>query len=237
MSKLKVLCVADSLGLPGHSKYEDTWFALLKNNFPSIDFISVFQRATTTNVLLTIGGGSDNIPRGADCLEFYEPDIVILQLGIVDCAPRYISKNSKVLKIVNRLPAIGKKIFYKILKSVRNRSVKHAEVSPEKFRANIETYLKRCETVGVKKVVVIKIVTPDERMAKKNPTIKLAVNLYNTIYDSFVDKFNFYVTIDPLNYDFIQEDIFEDGYHPNQRGNLYVFNELKETLFPLTTKC
>lgn len=50
-----------------------------------------FRRGLTTDVLNTLGGG-DIFTYGSDCLEHFMPDIVILQLGIVDCAPRLFKK-------------------------------------------------------------------------------------------------------------------------------------------------
>jgi acyl-CoA thioesterase-1 len=105
---MKVLCIGDSLALPGHhNKYEDTWFYKLKKEFPGHDFISFFKRQLTTEILVTIGGGEKiegAFPTGADCLEHYMPEIVIIQLGIVDCAPRLINEKSFLWKIVRRLP-------------------------------------------------------------------------------------------------------------------------------------
>lgn len=119
--KKKVLCIGDSLALPGHlNKYEDTWFYNLKQNFPDYDFISFFKRQLTTDVLVKMGGGKegvDKMPNGADCLEFYKPDIVVLQLGIVDCAPRLLNKYDKV--IIRLLPEGLTKFYIKLIKSLR----------------------------------------------------------------------------------------------------------------------
>lgn len=49
--------------------------------------MSFFKRSLTTEVLIKMRGGEsgiDSYPNVADCLEFFEPDIVVLQLGIVD---------------------------------------------------------------------------------------------------------------------------------------------------------
>jgi len=97
----KVLCIGDSLCLPGHlNKYEGTWFCKIKEQFPELDFISFFKRQLTTDILVSMGGGESGVDKwlkGADCLEAYLPDVIKLQLGIVDCAPRlfFRKKNSK----------------------------------------------------------------------------------------------------------------------------------------------
>jgi acyl-CoA thioesterase I len=119
----KILCIGDSLALPGHlNLYEDTWYYKLKKRFPTYDFISYFKRQLTTDALVTLGGGEkgvDKWPKGADCLEAYMPAIVILQLGIVDCAPRLLHKNERHL--VSRLPALLSNFYLRVLKKIRKR--------------------------------------------------------------------------------------------------------------------
>ena len=57
---MKILCIGDSLSLPGHlNKYEDTWIWKLKNQYPEYDFITFFRRAIATDILVTNGGGID----------------------------------------------------------------------------------------------------------------------------------------------------------------------------------
>ena len=98
---IKVLCIGDSLALPGHlNRYEDTWFYKIKMEYPEYDFISYFKRQLTTDVLTTMGGGEggvDKWPKGADCLEAYAPEVVIVQLGIVDCDPRLLNRYDRAI--------------------------------------------------------------------------------------------------------------------------------------------
>lgn len=137
---LKVLCIGDSLALPGHlNRYEDTWFYKLKQVFPTIDFISFFKRQLTTEALVTMGGGRDGIdnwPKGADCLEAFMPDIVILQLGIVDCVPRLLNKYER--KIVSILPVGLKSPFIKLVKKYKKRSTKNTTVPLQNFKNNLD---------------------------------------------------------------------------------------------------
>ena len=84
--KIKILCIGDSLTLPRNGvNYEDTWFYLIKQNFLNFEFISSFKRAITSNIL-----------NEHDSLELYSPDYAIIQLGIVDCAPRLIKEASLI---------------------------------------------------------------------------------------------------------------------------------------------
>ncbi|OAV44302.1 SGNH/GDSL hydrolase family protein [Lewinella sp. 4G2] len=227
-AKKKVIAIGDSLALPGHGNgYEDTWIKKVKTRFPAWDFITVFRRSTTTNVLVQSGGGGDNskTPRGSDCLEYYQPNIVITNLGIVDCAPRlfYSIEN----KVVKHMPGSLRKPYIKLMKRIRSKSPKKAYVSIGKFEHNWTTYLSRCEAINVEKVIIIGIPHPDENMVKLNPGIVKSVKAYNEVYEGLSRKFNFVSLIYPLDstrYDFT---IFDDGYHPNPSGNELVSNELE----------
>ena len=231
---MKIFCIGDSLALPGHNNsYEDTWFCLLKKAFPENDIISFFQRALTTNILHEPGGGEGkpgSFPAGADLLEHYMPGVVIMQLGIVDCAPRYISRGSVTAKIIGRSPAFFQTIFYSLIKMMRRRSSKYADVPPERFMSNMERFLQRCSNAGVLQVIVIDICTPGIHMLEKNPGIMESTKQYNAIMHSMQSKFPILHFIDPLNAGRHGDTIFEDGYHPNPAGNHIVFEEIAKVL-------
>ncbi|MEO6176091.1 MAG: SGNH/GDSL hydrolase family protein [Flavobacterium circumlabens] len=226
----KIICVGDSTSLPGHNNhYEDTWFYKLKKDFPAFDCISYFRRSITTEILVTEGGGiSREFPTGADCLEFYDPGIVIVQLGIVDCAPRLLNKIDKV--ILTFLPSNFKNSYIKLLKKIKKRKATNTEVKLDKFQANLKLFLERCILNEVEIVVLIAIPFPDERMVKKNPNIILNVELYNKILTGFSETYHFVKVIYPLDSRNFSENIFEDGYHPNPLGNEIVFQNIKDVI-------
>ncbi len=62
-------------------------------------------------------------------------------------------------------------------------------------------------------------------MVKKNPHIISNSIKYNRIIKEIASNYNFITVIDPLNGKILQ-DIFDDGYHPNPKGNNLVFNDL-----------
>lgn len=228
--KIKVLCIGDSLALPGHgNRFEDTWFCKLQQSFPQFLFASHFRRALTTHILISEGGGDTTFPGGADCLEFYLPDIIVLQLGIVDCAPRYLRQSSLLNKIMERLPKKLKSFAYSILKKVKKRTAKNADINTNQFFQYLAVYLKRCQKNKVNKVIIIKICTPDERMIVKSPEIVESIKEYNAIIDQMEQAFDFVSAVGPLNADH-SSTIYDDGYHPNPYGNQLVFEELKKVI-------
>jgi lysophospholipase L1-like esterase len=225
LKKHKILCIGDSLTLPGHgNQFEDTWFYKLQEHFSNHVFASFFKRSSTVEILVTEGGGIDSFPKGSDCLEFFMPDIVILQLGIVDCAPRYLKRSGLIFKLLERIPEKLKKSIYFIIKKVRTRSVNKADVTPNQFRHFINSYLVRCEKNKVKKVIFIKICTPDEKVQSKSPELITSIDIYNKIIDDVVSNYENACTIHPLNKSL--SELYEDGYHPNPKGNDLVYKKL-----------
>lgn len=212
-----VLCNGDSLGMPRENvRFKYTWYFKLSNSFSPNEyyFINNFKRANTTNSLVS-----------RDSLENYSPNIIILQLGIVDCAPRLYQSNSLIIKIVNRAPLYIKKYFWKVSKKIKKRSILNADVDLKKFENNITNFLDRCKILGVERCIIIKIQKPGKIMIDKNPEIIRAVNLYNTIYDNMEKIYNFVKVIDPLK-DGNDDFYINDGYHVNTQGFKKVYESL-----------
>ncbi|MCK6604144.1 MAG: SGNH/GDSL hydrolase family protein [Bacteroidia bacterium] len=228
---MKILAIGDSLALPGHGNlYEDTWIYKLKQAFPNNDFITFFRRQLTTDVLVTMGGGidgPDRYPKGADCLEFYMPDVVIIQLGIVDSAPRLLYNWERFS--LQKLPSFASARYIKIIKKYRERNINNTFVPPEKFELNIKTYLDRCLIRNVKRVLYVGICYPDKDMIIKNPFIGESVNLYNKILENTAKDNKVFKLIFPLDAR-KSNGIYADGYHPNQTGHELIFSAVSASL-------
>ena len=218
----RVLCIGDSLGLPRtEMAYENTWYSILTKRLPNFEYIPRFQRAMTTNFLV-----KDN---SADYLENFKPNILIMQIGIVDCAPRYLPESSIVVKIINRLPVGLNNLFWKFWKKTKKRTPKYANVLPPNFRKNLFDFFTRCNKTGVEKVVVIKIAMPGTQMVNRNSEIINQVNHYNSIYHSLAEEFELITLIDPLASG--KDDSFiEDGYHLSGRGAQLITRDLIQVL-------
>ena len=226
------MIIGDSLALPGHlNKYENTWIYLLKKNFPKYDFITYLRRALTTDVLITNGGGLDGIddlPWGADCLESFMPDIVILQIGIVDCAPRLFKQTGIEKYFIKLLPKPFKNYYINIIKKYKKRSSSQSYTSSENFKVYLKNYFNRCKNIRLNKLIVIGIPYPNSKMISKNQNIINSIKTYNNIYDKLSSMFNFIKAIYPLDSRRKNYEIFQDGYHPNTLGHNEIFQELKK---------
>ena len=228
---MRILAIGDSLSLPGHSnEYEDTWSYLIKKRFPAFDHITLFRSAITSKILVEEGGGSELFPLGSDCLEHFRPNIVILQLGILDCAPRLFRKNSLLLKLIKHLPKSLSRSVLDLFKKYRRRSTKRSYVSLSEFTRNFQNFFDRCAKNQVVKVIAIAIPFPGSKMIQKNPEIISAINLYNERLKKLSDSYSFLKIVNPLDQENSKHGIYHDGYHPNPKGNELVFHSLTEVL-------
>jgi lysophospholipase L1-like esterase len=158
------------------------------------------------------------------------PDIVIIQLGIVDCAPRLFKRDGVERKLINRLPNIIKKYYIDFVKKNRKRKRNHAWVNSKKFKENIQNYISRSQIIRPKKIIFIEIPIPSSVYLDKNPKAIHSIKKYNSILNELCSKNDICDTINPLT---VKKNIqiYDDGYHPNPMGNNLVadllINELR----------
>ncbi len=216
-----ILSFGDSLALPrGGCAYTDTWIAKLKSTFPTVDFICNH-----------IGGMLINdLERCWDYMQFVGADIVIIQEGICDCAPRYLNDEKLfwkvVIKILQKIRLSS--IFWKIVK-LKSRNPSCTLTSKCEFEDKYDNILNKMFEKGVKHVVIIKIGHGAPSVTRKSAYFNSNVDKYNSIFDHLIKKYGErLILIDPLNQ--VDEGLFVDGYHCNAKGMDVVYNELYKVL-------
>lgn len=219
---MKVLCVGDSLGLPRKGvAYEETWFFKLTQRFPNVHFISKFVRELTTDRLNPI----------EDFSNYYSPNIVITQFGVVDCAPRVINDRLNRWKLLLSLSYSLKveKIIWKTIKKFHHRDNPNiVYVKPQDFEKNILNYFSILQKAGVQCIIVIKIGVPGLSIRRKSPCLADNVNKYNDIFEKVSKQFENVVLIDPLKDG--DDANYVDGYHTNERGFQLIYDQLVQIL-------
>jgi len=223
-SRQRWLIIADSLALPRPGvTYQATWPYLLQREFPNCDWVNLARRSSVTTRLVTDGDS------GADCLEFYAPDGVILHLGICDCAPRLYRQGSIFQHLVYRLPGnLGRRIS-DLLESYRGRRADNALVGERQFRTNLENYLQRCKEAGVK-VIALEIMPVGKEMIGKNPGIVGQIEKYNRIYRDFAASSGHMKVVKIFDAAANIEQFTLDGYHLNEQGNRLVYCSLVDAI-------
>lgn len=219
MNKNSILIIGDSTSLPREEvKYICTWPYLIQKLFPTFTIENNSMWGNTTGCL-----------EGKNSLEWYNPEIVIIQLGIVDCAPRLLSNFER--KILSALPSRVGKGYSIINKLFRKRSLKKAYISANQFKKNIENFISRAENIDVRKIFFISILDSGEKYANKNPKAQEAIDMYNNILINCIEKSDIceFVKIKDIN-EKVDEHTLKDGFHYNDIGHGLVCLALKERI-------
>ncbi len=194
----RVLILSDSLALPRLTpepcSYEETWPYRLKG-----EGFEVIQNSI---------GGATSYDLAKQCYYYkaINPDAVVVQVGIVDCAPRFLLKPE--LFLLQRIPFFGKKIIG-ILNKPSVKKMRNIQYIPiHKFRSNVKTIV---EAFGRDRVNFIGIVPSNNEYEKVLPGIGKNIKAYNQVLK---DSGNF-MSID----DFPREGIMSDFHHINAVGH------------------
>lgn len=226
--KYKVLIIGDSLSLPRDEvQYEETWpYLLSEKSGENFHVINLSRRASTTKRLDI---------EGKDVFEYYNPDIVIIQLGIVDCSPRLMG--SMESKIVSLLPKLLRKKYISIIKKVRNRSEKRVKVKLNHYRKYLLNYIKKVNEYNCK-IICLKIGNVGKSTLVKNPKINISIENYNNVLKEICSSFDLQF-IDPF---FNSSDVnkgeytIDDGYHLSAKGNQVISSTIIDYLVKFLSK-
>ncbi|MBN8704512.1 MAG: SGNH/GDSL hydrolase family protein [Bacteroidetes bacterium] len=206
---MKILIITDSLGLPRDFpeklNYNETWVYLLSNHF------EVHQ--------LSFGGATiDVLFSQLGYLKLFNPDLVFIQSGIVDCTPRALSKFEN--KLINRF-SILKWLFNKLLKKdilFKLRKYRNLKYTlPFIFSG----YVNKFNAEFKNKLFWIEIIPPTDFYENKIPGIKKNVIYFNELISNVVGN-NFVSTND-----FSTDELMSDHIHLNTQGNFKLFERIK----------
>ena len=228
MKNNKVIIITDSVSMPRPDvDYESTWIYLLKKKYPNLDIMDRSARGSTSRRLVTEGGG------GFDLLESYMPGLVILQLGLAECAPRLFRKQGFEFYFMNKiLSPVSRKRYINFIKKRRKRKPELSETSPDEFRNNLNQYMQRCLKNNTK-LIIIKILRPTDLYISKSPLIKECIDRSNNIIDELVKHYNNVYVVNPVKESVDVNKICLDELHIDKVGNNLFFKEIDKCIMKL----
>lgn len=184
----RTLIVTDSIGAPRSEPetvtYEQSWVCKVERYLRS--------RGSTVFAITHNGLHSQGLRVMADSkLLLYEPTLVLLQCGIVDCAPRVMTNRevllTKLLGVDRLAHAIASK-YHAPLSRFRNMSLYSLERFSENQRS-VYRLLKRSGCVTVQ----VPIAPACVGYVRKSPNIKAKISAYNLVLrecsDHYLDEF------------------------------------------------
>ncbi|CAJ0809861.1 hypothetical protein LMG19087_00577 [Ralstonia wenshanensis] len=204
-----ILLITDSLAFPRREpevvRYEETYISLLKAEFPDYDFIHVGR-----------GGGTivDLYKHTSYFHATVEPALVLMQCGIVDCAPRTLTVVEQ--QIITRLPILGT-----FIGAMVKRYAKHLRrwrgITYTPLSTFIE-YIKRFESLYNDVYWIGILPAVPEYEAHINGIAK-KINQYNDALRQYQ-----FISTD----EFVVDDIMTDFHHLNRSGHRKMFKKLAD---------
>ena len=224
---MRIVVLADSYALPrlvenDEVHWEDTWPYLLQNTLRSgnskIEVINCGKRKRTIDSII-----------GWDFQEhiiFKEPDVVLIQIGIVDAAPRIISKKERATLNHRLFPAFLRKKIIETRKKNKVRITKKDPLAkvytkPDAFHLYLLNFKKRIDSDLSKKpkVIFIPITAYFKKMGVASPYFQKNVEAYNAILQKFTNEHSMSMISLPEGFSENQDYFCNDGYHLSPQGN------------------
>lgn len=168
--KKRLLILGDSLALPRekpeYCAFEDTWPQLLK----ATGEYEIHQ--------VSIGGATiSDLHRQLHYHKLFNPDIVVVQVGIVDCAPRFASRFE--IELLKRIPFVGAKIL-NLLNDPRVRNLRKKKFTDLRSFKGLSHKL---ETFFINApVYFLGIVPASLHYEEKLPYITENIEKYNAVF-------------------------------------------------------
>jgi acyl-CoA thioesterase-1 len=236
---MKIAILADSLALPredvgGEELLEVTYPFLLDQSFRE-QFGSaaplIYERGTRRRTIEYV------LDDWNEQVELKKPDVVIVHVGVVDCAPRVFLRREASLVANIRFPWARDRIF-KFTHDHRRRIVQFRRkvyVPLPRFERLVQTVVEKARVSGVKSLAFINIIRPPDAVEERSPGFQNNVTAYNRVLEEQAK--HHFVTLIDLNRIVEEEGGTEkltiDGIHLNERGHVLLAKKLEHYLMPM----
>ncbi|RJP80699.1 MAG: SGNH/GDSL hydrolase family protein [Desulfobacteraceae bacterium] len=236
--KERIVVIGDSLPLPridddNHVLWDKTWPYLLHNELNKDgNHYEVINCSIRSRTIETVTGHDFN-----EHILWKKPDIIILQVGIVDCAPRIFSRKEKLILGLSFIPDFIRQ------KIIKHRSQKRKEIlrknplgkvytKPEEYHRYIEDFFVKIKSLSWEIKIIILPILSNSILEEKSPGHNHNAQVYNDILKDACIKYHAR-WIDPEK--FLQAEPYHnlfcaDGYHLDKEGNRYTANLVMEAL-------
>jgi acyl-CoA thioesterase I len=243
LDRHRVVVIGDSLSLPRNAEadgeaisWEHTWpyqlerILLLKAI--DVEVINCGSRARTVETL----------PDEAFCehVILKRPGTLIIQIGIVDCAPRIFSRSDRQILALCVVPNWLREFVIRRRSSRRARLISRnplakVYVPPSHFLASLNRFEEQLSTIaGKPRVIFLPIVGDFEQLNARSPGFSSNISQYNRLLREFVSRSGFQW----LEWRAEPHYFWRDGYHLNVAGNaalaMAVADKLSQFLVPKT---
>lgn len=209
-----MVIIGDSLGIPRETApYEKTYTYLLKQKLPEWDIINNCIPGNTSRFQKRTVIGD---------IELYNPDVVVIHLGIADCAPRLFTINQR--RIIDYLGTLNHSLqqgiiaFFSKHRYFFTSHFPKVYVKKEEFQENMTFLLNSiCEVNALP--IIINIAMPNPSTILRSYNIRKNIMDYNEILDrlssNLIDVFSLG-----------DKALLHDDHHLNYESNRYITNKV-----------
>ena len=237
---MKIVILADSLALArppseGDIPYEATYPYLLDLSL---------RRQWGANAPLIIERGMRRrtieyvLDDWLEMVELRTADVVVIHVGIVDCAPRvFLRREANMVARVR--PARLRNFIFDYVHRNRRRIVefrRRVYVPVDRFTRLLNEVIERARAAGVRSLIFVNIITPPDELEERSPGFQRNVQIYNGILAEAAARESWVHVID-LNSLIENEggarELLVDGIHINREGHKILARELEGHIAPI----
>lgn len=236
---MKIVIFGDSLALPredvgGDELLEVTYPFLLDQSLRrqfGAGAPVVFERGMRRRTIEYV------LDEWNELVELRKPQIVIVHVGIVDCAPRVFLRREASFVANIRFAWLRDRIF-KFTHDHRRRIVqfRHKVYVPlSRFERLVQQVVQKARESGVQSLVFINIIRPPDSVEERSPGFQSNVIAYNQVLQEQT-KHSFVSLIDlnrMVHDDGGSDALTVDGIHLNERGHMLLAQELEQHVMRL----
>lgn len=236
---MKITILADSLGLPrddvGVGDYFEVTYTYLldqslKARFGSRAPMLIEKGTRRRTVEYVLDDWNEEV-------ELKKPQILIIHVGIVDCAPRVFLRREYNFVAGLRFTWVRKRIL-KFAHDHRRRIIetrRKVYVPLARFEKLVDEVVQRAQRDQVRLLLFINILSPPDAIEARSPGFQRNVDLYNQVLSRQTQ--HPHVELLDLN-GIVQaeggtEALTIDGIHLNERGHKLLLRELEKHVMPL----
>jgi lysophospholipase L1-like esterase len=172
-----------------------------------------------------------------ELVDLRKPEIVVIHVGIVDCAPRVFLRRERQF-VENLRPAFLREAILSNVHRYRRAIVKTRKkvyVPPDRFNALVGQVLARAKASKLRSLVVVNIITPPAEMDERSPGFIENAGVYNQILKTHAEANGVHlIDIDRM----IKEaggveQLTVDGIHLNETGHAMLANAIESHILSL----
>jgi len=172
-----------------------------------------------------------------ELVDLRKADVVVVHVGIVDCAPRVFLRRERQF-VENLRPAFLRESILRNVHRHRRTIVKRRKkvyVPAERFNALVAQVIERAKQSKLRSLVIVNIITPPVEMDERSPGFISNVAIYNGILKSHAKGTGVHlIDLDQM----IKEaggveQLTMDGIHINEAGHAMLAREIENHVLSL----